>query len=60
MEKEINKLEEKKEEGATMLEYALLTALIAVVCIVAATFLGQQACLAFSSTGSAMAAAAQN
>jgi len=32
----------KDEEGAALPEYALLVALIAVVCIVAVTVLGQQ------------------
>jgi Flp pilus assembly pilin Flp len=36
-------------------EYALLVALIAVVCIVAVTFLGQKASSKFSSVGSAVA-----
>jgi len=51
-EKRNNQLE--NEEGASMLEYALLAALIAVVCIAAITFLGEQANEAFSSVGSAM------
>jgi pilus assembly protein Flp/PilA len=45
----INKTEEEK--GASMLEYALLAALIAVVCIAAITFLGAQASQAFSKVG---------
>ena len=61
MEKEINNLEiieqNSEEKGASMLEYALLAALIAVVCIVAITFLGGQASKSFSSVGSAMGAA---
>jgi Flp pilus assembly pilin Flp len=36
-------------------EYALLVALIAVVCIVAVTFLGKSASSKFSSVGSAVA-----
>lgn len=59
MEKEINKLEiieqNKEEKGASMLEYALLAALIAVVCIVAITFLGSEASKAFSGVGSSIA-----
>ena len=47
-------MEEWSEEGASMLEYALLAALIAVVAISAITFLGKQACVAFSKVGSAM------
>jgi pilus assembly protein Flp/PilA len=33
----------KDEEGATMVEYALMLALIAIVCIVAVTAIGTQA-----------------
>jgi Flp pilus assembly pilin Flp len=33
----------KDEEGASLVEYILLVALIAVVCIVAITFLGKSA-----------------
>ena len=52
---EQNALEvQESEKGASMLEYALLAALIAVVCIVAITFIGDQANEAFSSVGSAM------
>lgn len=42
------------ERGASLVEYALLVALIAVVCIVAITFLGKQASSKFSSVGSAI------
>lgn len=42
------------ERGASLVEYALLVALIAVVCIVAVTILGQNASESFSSTGSAI------
>jgi pilus assembly protein Flp/PilA len=42
------------ERGASLVEYALLVALIAVVCIVAIRILGQQANSSFSSTGSAI------
>lgn len=55
------KLEEKvelapaqEEKGASMLEYALLAALIAVVAIAAVTFLGQQASTTFSIVGQHM------
>ena len=41
------------ERGASLVEYALLVALIAVVCIVAVRILGQKANSSFSSTGSA-------
>ena len=43
------------ERGASLVEYALLVALIAVVCIIAITFLGQSASSKFSSVGSAVA-----
>lgn len=42
------------ERGASLVEYALLVALIAVVCIVAVTILGQEASTSFSETGSAI------
>ena len=42
------------ERGASLVEYALLVALIAVVCIVAITFLGQSASDKFSSVGSSV------
>ena len=42
------------ERGASLVEYALLVALIAVVCIAAVTLLGQEAETSFSSTGSAI------
>ena len=44
----------KSEKGATMLEYALLAALIAVVCIAAVTLLGQNASTAFSRSASSL------
>ncbi|MBV8161597.1 MAG: Flp family type IVb pilin [Acidimicrobiia bacterium] len=37
-----------------MVEYALLVALIAIVCLVAVAFLGQSASSRFSSVGSAV------
>ena len=40
------------ERGAALVEYALLVALIAVVCIGAITFLGQSADSKFSTVGS--------
>ena len=43
------------EQGASLVEYALLVGLIAVVCIVAVTFLGKSASSKFSSVGSAVA-----
>lgn len=44
----------KTERGASLVEYALLVALIAVVCILAVTFLGRAASSKFSSIGSAV------
>lgn len=43
------------ERGASLVEYALLVALIAVVCIIAVTFLGNSAKTKFSQVGSAVA-----
>ena len=55
MERENKNLQVREEEkGATMLEYALMAALIAVVCISAVTFLGEQASQTFSAVGSSM------
>ena len=45
------------DRGASLVEYALLIALIAVVCIAAITFLGNEADEGFSKTGSAIATA---
>jgi pilus assembly protein Flp/PilA len=42
------------DRGASLVEYALLVALIAVVCIVAVTVLGQEANSSFESTGQAI------
>jgi len=42
------------ERGASLVEYALLVALIAIVSIVAIQFLGNEASESFSTTGSAM------
>ena len=42
------------ELGASLVEYALLVALIAVVCIIAVTVLGGNASKKFSSVGSAI------
>ncbi len=44
----------KDEEGATMVEYALLVALIAVVVIAAALFLGEQISSKFSEVGATL------
>lgn len=40
--------------GASLVEYALLVALIAVVCIVAVTFIGNNASSKLSKTGSTL------
>ncbi len=42
----------KSEVGAALVEYALLVALIAVVCIIGITFLGTRANDKFSNVGS--------
>jgi pilus assembly protein Flp/PilA len=42
----------ENERGAALVEYALLVALIAVVCIVAITFIGTKARGTFDSVGS--------
>jgi pilus assembly protein Flp/PilA len=44
----------RDERGASLVEYALLVALIAVVCIVAVTLLGANASSKFSSVGSSL------
>ena len=43
-----------EEQGASLVEYALLVALIAVVCIVAVSLLGSNASNKFSQVGSAL------
>jgi pilus assembly protein Flp/PilA len=45
------------ERGASLVEYALLIALIAAVCIVAITFLGGRVSSNYSSNASAVSAA---
>lgn len=45
---------EKREKGATMVEYALMAALVAVVCIAAVTLLGNQASTQFSRIASSI------
>ncbi len=45
----------RTDRGASLVEYALLVALIAVVCIIAITFLGRSASSKFSTVGSAVA-----
>ena len=44
-------LDQRNEQGASMLEYALLAALIAIVAIAAVVFLGEQASTTFSRAG---------
>ena len=44
------------ERGASLVEYALLVALIAVVCIAAVTLLGRNASSKFSKVGSSIGA----
>ena len=44
----------RTDRGASLVEYALLVALIAVVCILAVTLLGNNASKKFSSVGSAL------
>jgi pilus assembly protein Flp/PilA len=46
----------KKQKGASLVEYALLVALIAVVCIAAVTALGTAASAKFDSVSSSIAA----
>ena len=51
----VNKIEEQKqEEGATMIEYALLVALIAIIAIAAVRFLGQTISSQFSAVASSL------
>lgn len=45
------------ERGAALVEYALLLALIAVVCIVALGFLGKESSSKFTSVGNSIAGA---
>jgi pilus assembly protein Flp/PilA len=54
--KNVEKTEESKKEdkGASLVEYALLVALIAVVCLVALRLLGRKASQRFSMIGSAI------
>ena len=54
MENTQKKVEDKKEAGASMVEYALIAALIAIVCIGGITVLGQSASQKFSNIGSSL------
>jgi pilus assembly protein Flp/PilA len=47
----------KEEEGATMVEYGLMVALIAVVCILVVAALGQSLGLKFQATNAAVSGA---
>lgn len=47
----------RREDGATMPEYALMIALIAVVCIAAVTLLGTSASTQFTAIATAIGAA---
>ena len=44
----------RSERGASLVEYALLVALIAVVCIIAITVLGHRVSAKFSTTSSSL------
>ncbi len=44
----------RDEEGASLVEYVLMVALIAVVCIAAVTLLGQSASKKFTTVGDAI------
>ncbi len=48
----------KQEDGPTAIEYAVMLALIVVVCLVAITTLGTQANSSFGTTGGRLKAAA--
>ncbi len=50
----VTRLGIKSDKGASLVEYALLVALIAVVCIAAVSLLGRNASNKFSSVGSAI------
>ncbi len=48
------KAQAKTERGASLVEYALLVALIAVVCIAAVSFIGNSASDKFSEVGNSL------
>ena len=50
----------RKEEGATMVEYGLMVALIAAVCIAVVTTLGGEVKDVFGKVGTAVGTAADN
>jgi pilus assembly protein Flp/PilA len=47
----------REDDGASLVEYALLISLIAIVCVSAMSFFGHQVSSRFSSQGSCLAAA---
>lgn len=47
----------RNDEGQDLIEYALLVALIAVICVGAVTFAGKQVLAIFTSIGNSLAAA---
>lgn len=49
-------LAERGDRGASLVEYALLVALILVVCVIAITVLGETASKSYSSTASGFSA----
>ncbi|MBN8548660.1 MAG: Flp family type IVb pilin [Deltaproteobacteria bacterium] len=58
--KDLNKVEaqkNKKQKGASLVEYALLVALIAVICIVAVKAIGQKASATFSNVATQLGSA---
>ena len=50
----VSSIADRGDDGASLVEYALLVALIAVICIVAIAFLGQSASSKFSAVGSSV------
>lgn len=52
--KKITENAPEREEGASLVEYALLVALIAVVCLVALKAIGSQVSKSFSSVNSSL------
>ncbi len=53
--KDLNMVDNKNEKGASLVEYALLTALIAVVCIIALRTLGTTVSQQFSNVADQVA-----
>lgn len=44
----------RSEEGATMVEYGLMLALIAIICLIAVTLVGQNASTIFSNIANSL------